>query len=117
MISGKRYLIVLDDVWNRDADKWGKLMTCLKQSGKGGVVLTTTRDSKVAEIMTMGVAEAHNIEKLSDEHSREIVQSRAFCLQNQNSDELDGIFGKIVGRCAGSPLAAKTFGSLLSNIL
>jgi hypothetical protein len=115
IISGKRYLIVLDDVWNQDADKWGKLMTCLKQGGKGSAVLTTTRDSKVAEIMTKGVNEAHKIEKLSDKHLREIVQSRAFSLQNPNSDELDRIFSRIVDRCAGSPLAAKAFGSMLSN--
>jgi hypothetical protein len=100
MISGKRYLIVLDDVWNQDADKWGKLKTCLKQGGKGSAVLPITRDSKVAEIMAMGVNEAHNIEKLSGEHLREIVQSRAFSLQNPNSDELDLIFGRIVDRCA-----------------
>jgi Leucine-rich repeat (LRR) protein len=36
-------------------------------------------------------------------------------LQNSNSDELDLIFSRIVHRCAGSPLAAKAFGSLLSN--
>ncbi|CAL4981265.1 unnamed protein product [Urochloa decumbens] len=115
IISGKRYLIVLDDVWNRDADKWGKLKTCLRQGGKGSAVLTTTRDSKVAEIMVTGVDEAHSIEKLSEVHLREIVQSRAFSLQNPNSDELDCIFGRIVDRCAGSPLAAKAFGSMLSN--
>ena len=106
---------MLDDVWNRDADKWGKLKTCLKKGGKGSAVLTTTRDSKVAEIMTMGVVEAHNIEKLTDEYLREIIQSRAFSLQNPNSDELEGIVGSIVGRCAGSPLAAKAFGSMMGT--
>ena len=106
---------MLDDVWNRDADKWGKLKTCLKQGGKGSAVLTTTRDSKVAEIMTMGVVEAHNIEKLTDEYLSEIIQSRAFSLQNPNSDELEGIVGSIVGRCAGSPLAAKAFGSMMGT--
>ncbi|RCV39557.1 hypothetical protein SETIT_8G234200v2 [Setaria italica] len=114
-ISGKRYLIVLDDVWNRDADKWGKLKTCLKQGGKGSAVLTTTRDAEVARIMTMGVAEAHNIENLSDEHLKEIVQSRAFSLQNPNIEEQDGILSGFVRRCVGSPLAAKAFGSMLSN--
>jgi hypothetical protein len=90
-------------------------MTCLKQGGKGSAVPTTTRDSKVAEIMTMGVNDAHKIEKLSDKHLREIVQSRAFSLQNPNSDELDRIFSTIVDQCAGSPLAAKAFGSMFSN--
>nr|XP_034568444.1 disease resistance protein RGA2-like isoform X2 [Setaria viridis] len=114
-ISGKRYLIVLDDVWNRDVDKWGKLKACLKQGGKGSAVLTTTRDAEVARIMTMGVAEAHNIENLSDEHLKEIVQSRAFNLQNPNMEEQDGILSGFVRRCVGSPLAAKAFGSMLSN--
>jgi hypothetical protein len=36
-------------------------------------------------------------------------------LQNPNSDELDRIFSRIVDQCAGSPLAAKAFGSMLSN--
>ncbi|OEL20236.1 Disease resistance protein RGA2 [Dichanthelium oligosanthes] len=115
IISGKRYLIVLDDVWNRDVDKWGKLKTCLKRGGKGSAVLTTTRDAEVARIMTMGVPEAHNIEKLSDEHLKEIVLSRAFSLQNLNSNEVDVIVDGIVHRCAGSPLAAKAFGSMLST--
>ncbi|TKW02437.1 hypothetical protein SEVIR_8G244400v4 [Setaria viridis] len=115
IISGKRYLIVLDDVWNRDADKWGKLKTCLKQGGKGSVVLTTTRDAEVARIMTMGVAEAHNIENMSDEHLKEIVQSRAFTLQNPNIEEQDGILSGFVRRCVGSPLAAKAFGSMLRD--
>ncbi|CAN6373552.1 unnamed protein product [Urochloa humidicola] len=115
MINGKRYLIVLDDVWNRDADMWGKLKTCLKMGGKGSAVLTTTRDAEVARIMKMGVAEGYNIEKLSPKHLKEIVQSRAFRVQKPNSDELDGIVDTIVDRCAGSPLAAKAFGSMLST--
>ena len=64
-ISGKWYLIVLDDVWNRDADKWGKLKTRLKQGVTGSAVLTTTHDAEVAPIMTMSVAEVRNESTLS----------------------------------------------------
>jgi hypothetical protein len=114
-ISGKRYLIVLDDVWNRDADKWGKLSTCLKQGGTGSVVLTTTRNAEVAQTMTIGTVEAYNLEMLGEKYMKEIIQSRAFSLQTPSSDELDDILDKIVQRCAGSPLAAKAFGSMLST--
>jgi len=113
IISGKRYLIVLDDILNMDGAKWEKLMTCLKHGGKGSVVLATTRHAKMA--MKMGTTEAYNIEKLSPKHLKEIVLSRAFSLQKPNSDELDGIVDTIVDRCAGYPLAATTFGHLLST--
>nr|CAB3482261.1 unnamed protein product [Digitaria exilis] len=34
-LSGKRCLIVLDDVWNLGVDKWDKLKACLKHAGTG----------------------------------------------------------------------------------
>ncbi|XP_062200892.1 putative disease resistance protein RGA4 [Phragmites australis] len=114
-VSGKRYLIVLDDIWNRDADKWGKLKTCLKQGGKGSAVLATTRDAEVARIMTAGVVEAYNLQKLGKKYLKEMIESRAFSLQKPNCDQLDDIVDKIVDRCDGSPLAAKAVGSTLST--
>ncbi|KXG29103.1 putative disease resistance protein RGA1 [Sorghum bicolor] len=115
LTNGKRYLIVLDDVWNRDEAKWEKLLTCLKQGDKGSTVLATTRDKEVARIMAIGASESYNLEKLSNKHLKEIVQSRAFSLENPYSDELVGILDTIVDRCAGSPLVAKVFGSMLST--
>uniref|UniRef100_A0A0D9XHJ7 NB-ARC domain-containing protein n=1 Tax=Leersia perrieri TaxID=77586 RepID=A0A0D9XHJ7_9ORYZ len=112
-ISGKRYLIVLDDVWNRKADKWGKLRTCLQLGSRGSAILTTTRDAEVARIMVAGVVEAYILENLADNYVKEIIQSRASSLAN--SDELSEILGKFVCRCHGSPLAAKAFGSMLST--
>ncbi|GJN05132.1 hypothetical protein PR202_ga22737 [Eleusine coracana subsp. coracana] len=100
LITGKRYLIVLDDVWDPDDDKWGKLKTCLNHGDKGSVVLTTTRNEKIARKMVMGVAEAYNIEKLSDEHLKEIIENRAFSSQKPNHCELDKIVDKIVDSCS-----------------
>ncbi|KAK1692006.1 hypothetical protein QYE76_008703 [Lolium multiflorum] len=114
-ISGKRYLIVLDDVWNEDADKWEKLKTCLKHGGKGSVVVTTTRKTKVAEIMKTYIDDSHNLGELHKVFLKEIFENRAFCLQKPNDPELSDVVEKILNRCGGSPLASKAFGSLLSN--
>jgi nitrogen regulatory protein PII len=59
-LSGKRYLLVLDDVWNREAEKWGKLRSYLQHGGTGSSVMTTIRDENVAQLM--GTIEAHKID-------------------------------------------------------
>ncbi|CAO2205880.1 unnamed protein product [Urochloa humidicola] len=69
-ISGKRYLFVLDDVWNQDIDKWQKLLTCLHQAGTGSALLTTTRNAKVAQIMS---AKFYNLGNLDDVFLKEIL--------------------------------------------
>ncbi|KAL6847156.1 hypothetical protein ACP4OV_023009 [Aristida adscensionis] len=112
-VSGKKYLIVLDDVWNRDADKWAKLKSCLQLGGKGSAILVTTRDLEVGRVVTMGTAEVYNLEKLGEQYLKEIILSRAFSLPKSN--KVDNIIHKMVDRCHGSPLAAKAFGSMLSN--
>uniref|UniRef100_A0A8I7B0D6 Disease resistance protein RGA3 n=1 Tax=Hordeum vulgare subsp. vulgare TaxID=112509 RepID=A0A8I7B0D6_HORVV len=114
-VSGKRYLIVLDDVWNEDVDKWEKLRTCLKRGGKGSAILTTTRKAQVAQIMKMCIDHSHDLKKLHKVFLKEIFENRAFRLNKPRVAELSGVVEKILDRCGGSPLAAKAFGSMLSN--
>nr|UBY07002.1 NBS-LRR disease resistance protein [Dasypyrum villosum] len=114
-VSGKRYLIVLDDVWNEDVDKWEKLKTCLKHGGNGSAILTTTRKPQVAQIMRMCIDDSHNLGKLHKVFLKEIFENRAFCLQKPNVAKLSDLVEKVLARCGGSPLAAKAFGSMLSS--
>jgi hypothetical protein len=111
-ISGKRYLFVLDDVWNQDIDKWQKLITCLEHAGTGSALLTTTRNAKVARIMS---SKFYNLGILDDEFLKEILERRAFSFQKPGHAELENNVSEIVKRCAGSPLAAKAIGSMLST--
>lgn len=113
-VSGRRYLLVLDDVWNRDADKWAKLKYCLQQcGGSGSAVLMTTRDERVAQIM--GTAHTHQLVKMDTSDLLAIFEKRAFGPEEQKPDELAQIGREIVDRCCGSPLAAKALGSVLST--
>ncbi|WVZ57968.1 hypothetical protein U9M48_008292 [Paspalum notatum var. saurae] len=95
-LSGKRYLIVLDD--------WGKLMTCLKQGDKGSAILTTTRNVEVARVMTMGAPEAYYLENLGHKYMKEIILSRAFSVQKPKHEELDVILNKVVDRCGSESI-------------
>ncbi|KAF7033298.1 hypothetical protein CFC21_044408 [Triticum aestivum] len=77
-ISGRRYLLVLDDVWNRDADKWAKLKYCLQQcGGSESAILMTTRDDRVAQIM--GTAQAHQLVKMDKKDLLAIFEKRFAC--------------------------------------
>lgn len=51
LLTRKRYLLVLDDVWSDDQDKWAKLRAVLKVGARGASVLATTRLEKVGSIM------------------------------------------------------------------
>ncbi|KAK8458683.1 hypothetical protein SEVIR_3G420900v4 [Setaria viridis] len=110
-LAGKRYLLVLDDVWNKDENKWNKLNACLKHGDVGSAVLTTTRDKKIAQLM--GTVKGHDIARLDNKFIKEIIETKAFISQERKPADLAGLVDDVVERCAGSPLAAKALGSVL----
>ncbi|RCV39692.1 hypothetical protein SETIT_8G243800v2 [Setaria italica] len=117
-LKGKRYLLVLDDVWDEESflDKWEKFKACLEQGGVGSAVLTTTRNTEIAQLMgTIGISHERkylDVGTLGNEFIQEIIETRAFSLHKRD-DELVNLVGPIAERCAGSPLAAKALGSIL----
>ncbi|KAI3941821.1 hypothetical protein MKW92_001181 [Papaver armeniacum] len=50
-LSGKKFFVVLDDVWNEDPGRWDTLKTSLSCGKKGSFIVVTTRLPTVASIM------------------------------------------------------------------
>ncbi|RDY11202.1 putative disease resistance RPP13-like protein 1, partial [Mucuna pruriens] len=50
-LTGKRFLLVLDDVWNEKREKWEAVQTPLNYGAQGSRILVTTRSGKVASTM------------------------------------------------------------------
>ncbi|KAH0741394.1 hypothetical protein KY290_034437 [Solanum tuberosum] len=111
LLNGKRYLLVLDDVWNEDQDKWANLRAVLKVGASGASVLTTTRLEKVGSIM--GTLQPFRLSNLSQEDCWLLFMQRAFGHQEEINPNLVAIGKEIVKKSGGVPLAAKTLGGIL----
>ncbi|OIW10468.1 hypothetical protein TanjilG_00408 [Lupinus angustifolius] len=110
LLQMKRFLLVLDDVWDEHQENWERLKNALACGAKGASILVTTRLSKVASIM--GTTPPYQLSVLSKDDCWEVFKQRAF-QPNEECTELVVIGKEIVKKCGGVPLAAKTLGGLL----
>jgi len=111
-LQDKKYMIVLDDVWDKDA--WLFLNYAFARNNCGSKVLMTTRRKDVSSL----AADSYIIElrTLRDAESWELFCKKAFRLSTNNvcPENLTSWAKKIVARCQGLPLAIVTIGSILS---
>ncbi|CAN6722112.1 unnamed protein product [Malus baccata var. baccata] len=115
-IEGKRFLLVLDDVWTHDHKKWGKLRASLIQSGAhGSRILVTSRQHDVVDMMRAR-SDMINLGELSEEYCLSIFNHMAFAdTEVDETKAFEDISKDIVKKCKGLPLAAKALGSLMYN--
>ncbi|XBI07520.1 hypothetical protein VPH35_135414 [Triticum aestivum] len=115
VIGGKRFLLVLDDVWNEEKGMWDDELKPLLCSvgGPGSVIVVTCRSKQVASIMC--TVKPHELAFLSEEDSWELLSNKAFSSGVEEQAEFVIIGRRIVNKCGGLPLALKTMGGLLSS--
>ncbi|XP_020085966.1 disease resistance protein RGA2-like [Ananas comosus] len=112
IFSQKRFLLVLDDVWNEDKGKWKELKVVFKDGRQGSKILVTTRSEKVAAIMK--TVEPHRVKGLSDDDCWTLFKRLAFDEGEENDyPSLVAIGKQIVKKCGGVPLAANALGSMM----
>lgn len=112
-LASKRFLLVLDDVWNNDnktiaieQENWQKLLAPLKDGAKGSKILLTTRSSIVAEMLQS--SSIINLETLQVNDCWSLIKTYVFDETKHTIDsKLENIGRKIAETLSGLPLAAK----------
>ncbi|KAJ8775109.1 hypothetical protein K2173_020113 [Erythroxylum novogranatense] len=113
-VTNKKFLLVLDDVWNDRYDHWDILLKPLKAGAKGSKIIVTTRLQSVASVMED--VHTHHLKEISEEECRALFSKHAFGGRNSSAyPKLEEIGREIVKKCNGLPLAAKSLGSLLHS--
>ncbi|KAK4596262.1 hypothetical protein RGQ29_014341 [Quercus rubra] len=111
-LNQKKYLLVLDDVWNENNEKWCNLKRLLMGGLKGSKVVITTRTKLVAEITS--TIPPYNLEGLSEKQSWLLFKQMAFKKEQETIDPNLEVIGKdIIQKCQGVPLVIKTLGRVL----
>lgn len=111
-VEGKRFLLVLDDVWMDDYGRWEPIISALSNGASGSKVLVTTRNTRVAKILESSYTLC--LEDLSEEDCWSLFSQIAFFERSQKDcEELENIGKRIAKKCNGLPLAAKTMGCLM----
>ncbi|KAF2319598.1 hypothetical protein GH714_017435 [Hevea brasiliensis] len=110
-ISGKKYCLVLDDVWNEDLKKWLDLKVILMCGARGSWILVTTRSEMVAKIT--GTLPHYPLEGLALDKSWSLFKKIVFKGEEPKSPNVKPIGEQIIKKCGGVPLAIKTIASIL----
>nr|XP_007150945.1 hypothetical protein PHAVU_004G007900g [Phaseolus vulgaris]ESW22939.1 hypothetical protein PHAVU_004G007900g [Phaseolus vulgaris] len=112
-LLGKRFLLVLDDVWNERPTEWEAVRTPLSYGAPGSKILVTARSEKVASSMR---SEVHLLKQLGKDECWKVFENHALKDGDlELNDELMKVGRRIVKKCKGLPLALKTIGCLLST--
>ncbi|KAJ0715549.1 putative P-loop containing nucleoside triphosphate hydrolase [Helianthus annuus] len=107
--SNKRFLLVLDDVWNENYNEWELLQRPFTVGASGSKILVTTRKTKVASVMDS--VNAYLLELLSYEEALSLFALHALGKQNFDVNQTLKLHGgDIVKKCGRLPLALKTLG-------
>lgn len=112
-LCGKKFLLVLDDVWNEDREEWDELGDLFKSCVEGSKIIVTTRSKRVASIM--GSSSQYHLKGLLEDDSWVLFKKQALFQEEEEEKRpnLLAIGKRIVDKCAGVPLAVKVLGSLL----
>uniref|UniRef100_A0A8I7B4H6 RGH1 n=1 Tax=Hordeum vulgare subsp. vulgare TaxID=112509 RepID=A0A8I7B4H6_HORVV len=113
LLENKRYLIVIDDIWNKKV--WDIIKLAFSgMNSLGSRIITTTRIVSVSEACCSSSNDSvYQMEPLSDDDSKKLFYDRIFSTGCGCPHEYDQVSIDILNKCGGVPLAVITMASML----
>ncbi|ONH89684.1 hypothetical protein PRUPE_8G009400 [Prunus persica] len=114
-LESKRYMVVLDDVW--DIKLWKEMRIALPNTQFGSRIMLTTRREDVASYCFGVQSHIHYIQPLEKNDAWELFSSKAFSAYQNKCCPLDlqSLAEELVEKCEGLPLAVVALGGLMSS--
>ncbi|KAM0858969.1 hypothetical protein ACQ4PT_047500 [Festuca glaucescens] len=114
ILKGKRYFIVIDDIWKEQ--DWKFIKAAFPHNHNGSRIVATTRITKIANSCCSNPGDQiYQMAPLNDVDSRKLFFKRIFHSDNSCPPHLEKVSARILKKCGGLPLAIITIASLLAN--
>nr|ALO70044.1 NBS-LRR-like resistance protein [Oryza sativa] len=111
-LGNKRYLIVVDDLWKREA--WDIISCAFPENANGSRVIVTTRVEDVACWACSNHQYIHRMKPLNSEDSKRLFFKRVIRSKDGCPSQYEEVSAEILKKCGGLPLAIITIASLLA---
>ncbi|KAF7153864.1 hypothetical protein RHSIM_Rhsim01G0059100 [Rhododendron simsii] len=112
-LAGKRFVIVLDDVWHINPTDWSSLKSPFNDGALGSKIIVTTQSTGVAQTLAE-TNKYYILKELSEDDCWSIFAQYAFDDRSMDANpNLVSIGREIMKKHKGSPLVARTLGGLL----
>ncbi|KAA8535506.1 hypothetical protein F0562_030509 [Nyssa sinensis] len=111
-LQGKRYVIVLDDLWVKDV--WKSIAYAFPKDNHSRVIVTTRRGD-IAFSCRDNSIDVYKLQPLPVEAAQQLFHRKAFPETGICPSSLEWRSQNILKRCEGLPLAIIEIGQLLSN--
>ncbi|KAF7004983.1 hypothetical protein CFC21_020139 [Triticum aestivum] len=124
VLTNKKILIILDDLWAEDDSQLDSLIAMLKAgTGSKVVVIATTRNEEIARKISAIHSQTkkltippHELASLTDEMCWTIIKEKSGFESRDDKEHLKHIGEAIAAKCGGVALAAQSIGPILETM-
>ncbi|XP_048561229.1 disease resistance protein RGA5-like [Triticum urartu] len=115
LLENKRYLIVIDDIWNENL--WGNIKHAFSNKNNlGSRIITTTRIVSVSKACCFSANDSvYQMEPLSNDDSKKLLYDRIFGSVSGCPHEYEQVSIDILKKCGGVPLVILTTAGMLAS--